>query len=182
MTSAAAACAALLFLLPAGDPLTGFRERVKAYAALHQRLSKDVPPLKDKTNPAAITTHEQALAAALRKARSEAQPGDILTPDAVAEIRKVLRAEMKGPGNADTRAAARVGNPKLDPEGANPVLRINATYPNAAPLSLMPPTVLERLPELPPVLEYRLVGRTLILRDTVANIIVDYAKEVTPAL
>jgi hypothetical protein len=89
---------------------------------------------------------------------------------------------MKGPQNRDARAAAKVGNPPNDPEGSNPRLAVNAVYPKSAPLSLMPPSVLLKLPRLPESLEYRFIGRTLILRDTVANIIVDYATEVAPPL
>jgi len=33
------------------------------------------------------------------------------------------------------------------------------------------------LPELPPQLEYRVVGRSLILRDSEANLIVDFIRD-----
>jgi hypothetical protein len=46
----------------------------------------------------------------------------------------------------------------------------------------MPPKLLARLPELPDELEYRLMGRHLILRDTKANIIVDAVLNVLPPL
>jgi hypothetical protein len=57
------------------------------------------------------------------------------------------------------------------------VLRVNAEYPVDAPLSTMPPTLLQRLPLLPEELEYRFVGPDLILRDKNANIIVDYMRD-----
>jgi hypothetical protein len=41
---------------------------------------------------------------------------------------------------------------------------------------------LGRFPKLPEELEYRFIGRTLILLDTTANIIVDYAPQVGPSL
>jgi hypothetical protein len=37
----------------------------------------------------------------------------------------------------------------------------------------MPPNILLRLPELPKDMEYRFVGRHLILRDVRANMIID---------
>jgi hypothetical protein len=65
------------------------------------------------------------------------------------------------------------GNPK-SPESAAPVnLAVNAVYPPSAPVSTMPPSLLMALPTLPPEVEFRFVGQTLILRDVQANMIVD---------
>jgi len=57
-------------------------------------------------------------------------------------------------------------------------LAVNGVYPTTAPLSTVPPSVLMALPTLPKELEYRFVGRNLILRDTVANLIVDFIPNV----
>jgi hypothetical protein len=57
---------------------------------------------------------------------------------------------------------------------------VNAAYPKDQPVQSMPPSLLKELPQLPRELEYRVVGRTLILRDTEANLIVDYVKEALP--
>jgi hypothetical protein len=40
--------------------------------------------------------------------------------------------------------------------------------------------LLRKLPDLPPELEYRIVGRSLILRDVKANLIVDILRDVVP--
>lgn len=183
LTACVAGCAAerRTATIPAG-PLADFERRVEAYNKLHEEQEKKVPALKDKSKPELITAHEQAFAAALQKARADAKPGDIITPAAKARLVEIVRAEMTGPQNKDAREAAKVGNPPKDAEGSNPTLKINAVYPKSAPLTLMPPSVLLKLPKLPETLEYRFVGRTLILRDTVANIIVDYATEVAPPL
>jgi hypothetical protein len=55
-------------------------------------------------------------------------------------------------------------------------LKVNTTYPSDSnvPLSTMPPNLLAVLPQLPMDVEYRVVGRHLILRDVDANIIVDF--------
>ena len=42
-----------------------------------------------------------------------------------------------------------------------------------AALQSTPPTLLSDLPKLPSELEYRIVGRELVLLDTAANLIVD---------
>jgi len=44
----------------------------------------------------------------------------------------------------------------------------------------MPPSLLSNLPLLPPELEYRTVGRDVVLRDVGANLIVDVVAGVIP--
>jgi hypothetical protein len=60
------------------------------------------------------------------------------------------------------------------------VLAVNAPYPDKAPRSSVPATILLSLPELPKGLEYRFLGRHLILLDSMSNLIVDYLPEVVP--
>ncbi len=57
---------------------------------------------------------------------------------------------------------------------------VNATYNDHAPFSSMPPTLLLKLPQLPEEVRYRFVGRDLILRDTEANVILDFIKDAVP--
>jgi hypothetical protein len=45
----------------------------------------------------------------------------------------------------------------------------------------VPPLILERLQQLPDGVEYRFMGRDLILRDTKANLIVDLLSGAMPA-
>ena len=95
-----------------------------------------------------------------------------------------VRTELEGIEARPARKVIREGNPKFDPEGAVPVpIRVNADYPLRAPVSTVPASVLLVLPVLPDdVLEYRFVGRDLILRDTEANLIVDYILGAAPPL
>jgi hypothetical protein len=44
----------------------------------------------------------------------------------------------------------------------------------------VPPTLLLNLPVLPKGLEYRITGHTLSLRDTDANMVVDYLPDALP--
>ncbi len=53
-------------------------------------------------------------------------------------------------------------------------MKVNARYPEDAPLPTVPPNLLASLPQLPEDLEYRILGRNLILRDVHANVIVDF--------
>jgi hypothetical protein len=89
---------------------------------------------------------------------------------------------MQGPQGKKARATIKEGNPKNEkaPGEVEPVLKVNAEYPKNSPLSTVPPSLLLRLPKLPKDIEYRFVGRTLILRDREANIIIDYMKEAVP--
>ena len=82
------------------------------------------------------------------------------------------------------------GNPKVDgnPAPQNPTkevmqpvtLAVNAIYPDSAPFSSVPPSLLLKLPVLPDQVRYRFVGRALILRDTEANVILDFIPDVVP--
>jgi hypothetical protein len=51
---------------------------------------------------------------------------------------------------------------------------VNGPYPDGEPLSTVPPNVLASLPQLPEDLEYRFLGKHMILRDSRANIVIDY--------
>ena len=62
------------------------------------------------------------------------------------------------------------------------VPKINADYPEKAPLATVPPLILRRLPTLPDGLEYRFMRRDLILRDSKANLIVDFVHEAVPTI
>ncbi len=86
-------------------------------------------------------------------------------PEITLRFRRLLRPELKDP---DTKQLIQEDNP------GNVKFKVNGPYPDAEPLSTVPPNVLASLPQLPPDLEYRFVGKHLILRDSRANLVVDY--------
>jgi hypothetical protein len=51
---------------------------------------------------------------------------------------------------------------------------VNGAYPKNQPHGTVPANILKILPTLPEGLEYRFIDTTLIVRDTRANLIVDY--------
>ena len=159
-----------------------FAERVNQYIDLHKRLKKEGPPLKDKAEPEEIKASTEALRARIQAARSRARPGDVLMPELRPVFRRILRSELTGPGSADARDAVLVeGNPKVEGPRTPLVVKVNAVYPSAAALSTVPPTILLKLPKLPDeILEYRFVGRDMILRDVAADLIVDFMKGAVP--
>jgi len=87
----------------------------------------------------------------------------MFTPAISAEFKKTLIVEMK----AGTCAAIMDDNPG---ELSN---QINGDYPEGKPLSTVPPNILAVLPRLPDDIQYRFLGRHLILLDLRANVILD---------
>jgi hypothetical protein len=162
--------------------LSEFETNLRHYMKLRKAASESVPELKKKDDAAAIIAHEQALAAAIRKARPNARPGDILTPAAQKYFRSLTMAQVRARDGVAVKETLKQGNPPADKEGADVKLQTNGTYPKSAPKSTMPASLLARFPELPEELEYRFIGRNLILLDTAANLIVDYAPKVGPPL
>jgi hypothetical protein len=166
------------------EAIKDFNERVEDYLKLHKRAASTLPDLTGKEDPVTVAAYRVALARAIRARRGAAHRGDIFDAKVVPTIVARVRAELQGPEARPARKVIREGNPQFDPEGYVPVpIRINADYPLKAPVSTVPPSVLMVLPPLPAeVLEYRFVGRDLILRDVEANLIVDYILGAAPAV
>lgn len=155
---------------PDAQVLQEFTKRVEAYMDLHNRLEKKAPPLKTTDDPAKIKASQAGLAAALRAERRTAKQGEIFSPEIAALFRRLMYPEVKGREGAETKQAMKEDAPKP----GTVTVKVNAVYPESAPLPSVPPNVLANLPKLPEDLEYRVIGHNLILRDVHANIIVDY--------
>jgi hypothetical protein len=155
---------------PDAQLLAEFQDRVKKYVELHKSLEKDVAAIKESKDPEKIKGAQDALAAKIRAARPSARQGEIFTPAIGQHLRKLLSPEVKGTSGAETKEAMKEDAPA--PKSVP--LKINARYPEEQPLPTMPPNILASLPKLPEQLEYRIVGRDLILRDVPANLIVDF--------
>jgi len=148
-------------------------DRVAKYVELRKSVEAKLPPLPDRAEPKVITQHQQALLASLQRARSDARQGDIFRDRTRHLIRRLLAGALSQ-GSAP-RQAMREENP-----GTIPV-RINGPYPTSLPLPTVPPQVLLALPRLPDEeLEYRFVGRRLLLLDSRANMVIDYMDRALP--
>ena len=162
---------------PDAGLIAAFTEKVKAYDNLRKDLAKDSPPLKETNNPAEIGNAEKSLAAKIRVARANAQRGDIFTPATEAMFRRLIRPPMvTGPDAKENKAIVKEDAPK---PGEVP-FKINGEYPKEAPQSTVPPDVLKALPPLPENLQYRIVGKHLILLCVHGNLIVDYMLNAIP--
>jgi hypothetical protein len=158
-----------------GPEIKDFNERVQRYWDLHKKVEKEAPPInKKKDDPEDIIAHERALAGGIRAARANAKEGDIFTEAVQKTLVATIQEDLKSGKGAKARAMILgEGNPKNPESRARVDLVANGKYPSNAPLSTVPPSVLLKLPKLPEGLEYRFVGRHLILYDSKANLIVD---------
>ena len=147
-------------------------EQVERYEKTRDRLARRLPKIGDEAEPEEIARHKLELRRLVIAHRADAAPGDILSTDVFGLVTAV-RGETAGPEDRDARdAVLHDGNPAEEGESFTP--RVNRPYPPEAPRSTVPPALLARLPELPEGLEFRFVGRTLILYDAEIDLIVDY--------
>ena len=154
--------------------LADFQDRVKAYVALRQKIMSGKPALPDKATPEQIDAHQRALGQLIVAARKTARKGDLFGADMIVLVRRLLAPIFKGPEGAAIRSAIL--------EDALPMVpAINTRYPDDMPVSSMPPEILTALPKLDETLEFRFVGRHLILMDVPAHLIVDIAENVMPS-
>lgn len=158
---------------PHAVALVGFEDRAKAYLALRDKVKATMAPPKPTNDPGQLVARQEALARAVRKARAGAAPGDIFTRDVAPILRGAIQRDF-GRRTAAERAAA------LREVPSALALKVNDSYPKSVPLATVPPKLLAEMPRLPDSLEYRFVGRRLILHDTVSNLVVDILEEALP--
>jgi hypothetical protein len=158
-----------------------FSERLKAYMKLHDTADKALGPVKDKSDAAQLKARKQAIAEAIRAVRTDAKQGDLFLPEVQPLFRRVIASEVRGKSGAPAKQTIQDENPTKTGEAARVKLAVNAIYPDGVAITTMPPTLLLRLPTLPDALKYRFVGRTLVLRDETAGLIVDYLPNAMPA-
>jgi hypothetical protein len=144
------------------ETLAEFTRRIEDYAALRKRLEIGLPPLVVTKNPDEIEDFEHRLAERIDDARGSRR-GQIFIPPMEGQVKRML-ASQADPGTVALIMEDGPGEFDVD---------VNETYSKKYPLATMPPKLLLLLPDLPKDLEYRFVGRHLILRDVRANIIID---------
>jgi hypothetical protein len=167
---------------PTGTPVNqnslivqDFDKRLDDYAKLRKRAQAGLPDLKSKTSAANVKQYQQSLAQNIRNARPQAKAGDIFTPGISQLFRELIATPIRGNDGGNIRASLRHGEPVHELR-----LEVNQEYPQTSAMQSTPPTLLSNLPKLPPDLEYRIVGRGLVLLDTKANLIVDLLPDALP--
>jgi hypothetical protein len=160
---------------PEAKAMASFLRRVKEYLDLHNKLEATLPNLPRDASPQQIDEQQRALGKLIQDNRRRAKPGDVFTPESRRVILKLLHQVFGGPDGRQLRDSIMDENP------GTPHIAINGRYPDVVPLSTVPPQVLAGLPKLPDDLEYRFIGRRLILMDVHAHTIVDFIDNAIPA-
>jgi len=150
--------------------LKDFQTRLDGYIDIHKKAESGGGKLKQTESPAEINNKQDVLAARIAILRADAAHGDIFTPEIRTAIRRLLAPELAGEDGRDAKAILKDDAP---PSGSVP-LKINAKYPDGLTRPTLPANLLLNLPQLPKGLEYRIVGKHLVLIDIDANIVVDY--------
>lgn len=151
-----------------------FLQRTDEYLELHRKASNALPSLPREAGPAEIDKHQRALGRAVEQLRPQAKQGDIFTKETRAYFRRLMIRAFRG-------SEGRLLRKSIMDENPGPIrLRVNGRYPDTVPLSTMPPSVLSELPALPAPLQYRFIGKRLILLDVDAHVIVDFIENALP--
>ena len=175
--AAGAACAVLLFVDPAraeqsantAAAVEEFQDAVDNYAQLHRRLEKQVPGMLVTEHAQDIFDASDALAAALIAARPAAREGDIFAVAVANTFRRRIGRALTARGLLpDEVIAASIEEAPAD----SPQPAVNGRFPWMRGASMWP-CIIEALPPLPDELQYRIVGRDLVLVDGHANLVVD---------
>jgi hypothetical protein len=166
--------------------LAEFHKAMARYVTLRDRVMRGAP-----AGTAVSRMPETSggpLAAEIRRQRGDAKQGDLFRRDVQPLFRRAVAEELRDRLALDTRHTLGEGNP----EGARGVepdrdiarrditLVVNGLYPPGSSFSTMPPRLLQRLPPLPPSIDYRFVGRDLVLLDTSASLVIDYLPSAVP--
>jgi hypothetical protein len=155
--------------------MVSFLDRVKEYTDLHNKLEATLPHLPKEATPQQIDQHQRALGKLIQEKRRTAKRGDVFTPESRRVILKLMNQVFGGPEGRQLRDSIMDENP------GNLQIAVNGRYPDVVPLSTVPPQVLAGLPKLPDELEFRFIGRRLILMDVHAHTIVDFIDNAIPA-
>lgn len=152
-----------------------FDAAVQKYLAIRQGISTELPALRVTDNPAEINARSDALASAIQRRRGSAPQGQFFTARVVEALRRRVSEVGARP---DIRASVM---PEGEEQSTVKTARVHTRYPAGSVMTTVPTALLDVLPPLPASLEYRFIGRTLVLRDIEAALVLDLANDVLPA-
>jgi hypothetical protein len=161
-------------LNPGSASIAKFRKNISDYMSLRKAALKDLPDMKLSKSAGKADDLQSRFAERIVAARAGARQGDICTSEIAAELKRLLAQTMQGADAVRIRKSLRNAEPTQLP------VAVNGQFPDKLPLQSTPASLLLNLPRLPTEIEYRLVGRTLVLRDSEANVIIDFVREALP--
>ena len=147
---------------------SSFSALINDYVKLRERISEELPPLTVTTKPAEIAAKSDAIAQAVQRANPKPAQGRFFSAETAAEIRRRISEYGK------LHDLSFIVAPDADERETVRGVAVYTRFPVDSVMQTMPPGLLQRLPPLPPMLEYRLLGRVLILRDSDAAMVLDY--------
>ena len=161
---------------PAGPthPPAAFSMHVIAYLQARKQSAGSMPGPTNDANKLHQTRAQ--LQQRIEQNRAGAKQGDIFDPQVSDYFRKQIATALKGASGKRVMASLKHAEPVKQVD-----VEVNKPYPDGVPLQSMPPTLLMVLPKLPKELEYRIVGRSLVLLDTEPNLVVDILPNAIPA-
>jgi hypothetical protein len=156
--------------------LSTFDRAIASYVEMHRRLDAGVPQWIP-ADPEMSAVASNKLAEAIRVERHDAAAGDIFGP----EVGDFFRARLAIVGRAAGLEPTLDLPLALDDEtpacSAAPAVHSRIGWATGVPVT---EPVARALPSLPLELEYRVAGRTLVLVDVPANLVVDVLLDAMP--
>jgi hypothetical protein len=156
------------------EAIAQFHLALGGYLALRRNLLTETSGPAPNSTSVQLTDASDALAAAIQRARRSAAVGELFVPPVAAVLKRRVEAAIRRENLGPVLAGIDDDEPRL----REPKLHLR--FPGAAQMATMPGALLAALPVLPKELEYRIVGRYLVLRDVEASLIVDYLADVIP--
>jgi len=154
--------------------LASMNQRLQRYVDSHKQMEEGLPKLPTEATPEQIDENQRAFEQRVREARKAARQGDIFGPEAQPVIKRLLASVFAGPDGKELMASI------LDENPAGMKLTVNMRYHDNVPISTVPPEVLQTLPRLSEDMQYRFIGRHLILLDSHAHVVADFIPDAMP--
>lgn len=154
--------------------LQDFQTRLDKYLDLRTTLAGKLQPISQTTNAAELARRQDALAAAMKTARAHAKRGDLIPWPVAQFVARAVRDDFQR-----RNPSAKMGVFEEVPAKKGASL-INKSYPADDALPTVPPLLLMNLPKLPDNLQYRFVGRDVVILDGDLQLVVDDIPGVLP--
>ena len=149
--------------------LQQFKTSIHQYVQLHRQIEEQLPPLGPQSDAQDIIESSNAMATALQIARAGAHEGDLFTQEVGVLLRARVTDALIARGFLPEEMVAATLD-EVDEDAPRPI--VNGRFPWRRGAAMWS-SVLAVLPPLPQELQYRFVGRDLVLVDTHADLVVD---------
>ena len=159
---------------PTAAALAAFTKQVNAYMDLHKKIEGEVPDVKKGATPAEVHGVRKGWRSGSRRRAPRPNRATSLRRTCTPVFKKIFADYYQRRSGREIRL--------LFDEVPNFKPAVNMTYPaGLAPKANFPPRLALTMPQLPDELEYRLVADNLVMRDSEANLIIDYIPNIVPS-